>query len=151
MKLCDTCGFYVGPEDIKCRQCSKPIPGRQVFEEIKYTPHKKTEIPQTKTFDKITYFKPKSKLYNFTRKVVILLILTGIIIAPQTQSLVKEGIILSDPIISEKNFDLFIENDKGVNFGKPLKRGNDILVKQIKIYQRVRNYFFVDYKQNAKN
>ena len=43
-------------------------------------------------------------------------------------SLVEEGIILSDPIISENNFDLFIENDKGINFGKPLKRGNDILL-----------------------
>ena len=98
MKLCDSCGFYVGPEDIKCRQCSKPIPGRMEFEEIKYTPQKNIEIQKTKTPEKIIYHKPKSKLYNFTRKAVILLILTGLIIAPQTQSLVKEGINYWDEI-----------------------------------------------------
>ena len=43
-------------------------------------------------------------------------------------SLIEEGIILSDPIIPENNFDIFIENDKGINFGKPSKKGNDIFL-----------------------
>ena len=43
-------------------------------------------------------------------------------------SLVEEGIILSNPIIPENNFDLFIENDKGINFGKPFKKGNDMML-----------------------
>ena len=91
MKLCDFCGFYVGPEDIKCRNCSNPIPGRQVFEEIDYKPSKIKSKPNSVP-EKITYQKPKGKLYNFIRKTVILLILTGIIIAPQTQTLVKDSL-----------------------------------------------------------
>ena len=78
MKLCDFCGFYVGPEDIKCRNCSNPIPGRQVFEEIDYKPNKIESKPNNVP-EKIIYQKPKGKLYNFIRKTVILLILTGII------------------------------------------------------------------------
>ena len=86
MKLCDFCGFYVGPEDIKCRNCSNPIAGRQVFEEIEYTPKVNT---QTKPSEEIVYIKPKSKLYNIARKTIVLIILIGIVAAPQTQSLVK--------------------------------------------------------------
>ena len=44
-------------------------------------------------------------------------------------SLVEEGIMLTNSIIPENNFDLFIENNKGINFGKPLKKGNDIFFK----------------------
>ncbi len=91
MKLCDFCGFYVGPEDIKCRSCSNPIPGRQVFEEIDYKPSKIESKPNS-AHEKIIYQKPKGKLYNFIRKAVILLILTGIVIAPQTQTLVKDSL-----------------------------------------------------------
>ena len=43
-------------------------------------------------------------------------------------SLVEEGIMLTNSIIPENNFDLFIENNKGINFGKPLKKGNDIFL-----------------------
>ena len=60
MKLCDSCGFYVGPEDIKCRQCSKPIPGRMEFEEIKYTPQKNIEIQKPKNPENIIYHKAQS-------------------------------------------------------------------------------------------
>tara|TARA_B100000941_G_C28499078_1_gene552848 strand:+ start:509 stop:1735 length:1227 start_codon:yes stop_codon:yes gene_type:complete len=91
MKLCDFCGFYVGPEDIKCRNCSNPIPGRQVFEEIDYKPNKIESKPNNVT-EKIIYQKPKGRLYNFIRKSVILLILTGIVIAPQTQTLVNDSL-----------------------------------------------------------
>ena len=91
MKLCDFCGFYVGPEDIKCRNCSNPIPGRQVFEEINYKPNKIESKPNNVT-EKIIYQKPKGRLYNFIRKSVILLILTGIVIAPQTQTLVNDSL-----------------------------------------------------------
>ena len=91
MKLCDFCGFYVGPEDIKCRNCSNPIPGRQVFEEINYKPNKIESKPNNVT-EKIIYQKPKGRLYNLIRKSVILLILTGIVIAPQTQTLVNDSI-----------------------------------------------------------
>ena len=91
MKLCDFCGFYVGPEDIKCRNCSNPIPGRQVFEEIDYKPNKIESKPNNVT-EKIIYQKPKGRLYNFIRRSVILLILTGIVIAPQTQTLVNDSL-----------------------------------------------------------
>ncbi len=86
MKLCDFCGFYVGPEDIKCRNCSNPIPERQVFEEIEYTPKNET---QNKASEEIVYVKPKSKIYTLARKTIVLIILIGIVASPQTQSLVR--------------------------------------------------------------
>ena len=97
MKLCDFCGFYVGPEDIKCRNCSNPIPGRQVFEEIEYRPNEGKVTP-SETSEKIIYQKPKGRLYHFARKTVILLIITGIVIAPQTQNLVKDSLNYWDEI-----------------------------------------------------
>lgn len=97
MKLCDFCGFYVGPEDIKCRNCSNPIPGRQVFEEIEYRPNEGKVTP-SETAEKIIYQKPKGRLYHFARKTVILLIITGIVIAPQTQNLVKDSLNYWDEI-----------------------------------------------------
>ena len=94
MKLCDFCGFYIGPEDINCRNCSTPIPGRQVVEEltVDFTTIKKP------TPEKIIYSKPKGKTYYFMRRVVVLLIIVGIVVAPQTQSLVKEGMIYWDEV-----------------------------------------------------
>jgi len=86
MKLCDFCGFYVGPEDIKCRNCSNPISGRQVFKEIEYSEPK---TAQNDNSEEIVYLRPKSKMYTFVRKTIVLIILIGIIAAPQTQSLVK--------------------------------------------------------------
>ena len=97
MKLCDFCGFYVGPEDIKCRNCSNPIPGRQVFEEIEYRPNE-GKVTTGETSEKIIYQKPKGRLYHFARKTVILLIITGIVIAPQTQNLVKDSLNYWDEI-----------------------------------------------------
>ena len=72
MKLCDFCGFYVGPEDINCRNCSEPIAGRQVFEEIEYTP--KTDT-RSKPSEEIVYMRPKSKMYTITRKAILIIIL----------------------------------------------------------------------------
>tara|TARA_Y100000996_G_scaffold46455_1_gene32029 strand:- start:1915 stop:3135 length:1221 start_codon:yes stop_codon:yes gene_type:complete len=95
MKLCDFCGFYVGPEDIKCRNCSNPIAGRQEFEEIEYKAPKTTT--QSKS-EEIVYIKPKSKLYNFVRKTIIIIILIGIVAAPQTQSLVQGSMDYWDEI-----------------------------------------------------
>ncbi len=97
MKLCDFCGFYVGPEDIKCRNCSNPIPGRQALEEIEYRPNEVKVTPSEKP-EKIIYQKPKGRLYHFARKTVILLIITGILIAPQTQNLVKDSLNYWDEI-----------------------------------------------------
>ena len=97
MKLCDFCGFYVGPEDIKCRNCSNPIPGRQAFEEIEYRPNEGKVTP-SEASEKIIYQKPKGRLYHFARKTVILLIITGIVIAPQTQNLVKDSLNYWDEI-----------------------------------------------------
>ena len=88
MKLCDFCGFYIGPDDIKCRNCSNQIPGRQIFEEIEYNePNVST---QNSSDEGIVYLKPSGKLHSVTRKVVVLIILVGIILAPQTQTLVND-------------------------------------------------------------
>ena len=90
MKLCDFCGFYIGPDDIKCRNCSNQIPGRQIFEEIEYNePNVST---QNSSDEGIVYLKPSGKLHSVTRKVVVLIILVGIILAPQTQTLVNDTI-----------------------------------------------------------
>ena len=87
MKLCDFCGFYIGPEDINCRNCSTPIPGRQVVEEltVDFTTIKKP------TPEKIIYSKPKGKTYYFMRRVVVLLIIVGIVVAPPDSKFSKGG------------------------------------------------------------
>ena len=42
MQLCDFCGFVIGQEDNKCKNCSSQVPGREIIKEadnLKLSPH----------------------------------------------------------------------------------------------------------------
>ena len=45
--------------------------------------------------------------------------------------LTKDGILLKNPKFPDKDFDIFVENDNGINFGKPIKTGNNFLLPKL--------------------
>ena len=45
--------------------------------------------------------------------------------------LTKDGILLRNPKFPNKDFDIFVENDNGINFGKPIKKGNNFLLPKL--------------------
>jgi suppressor for copper-sensitivity B len=45
--------------------------------------------------------------------------------------LTKDGILLKNPKLPNKDFDIFVENDNGINFGKPIKKGNNFLLPKL--------------------
>ena len=45
--------------------------------------------------------------------------------------LTKDGILLKNPKFPNKDFDIFVENDNGINFGKPIKKGNNFLLPKL--------------------
>ena len=45
--------------------------------------------------------------------------------------LTKDGILLKNPKFPDKDFDIFVENDNGINFGKPIKKGNNFLLPKL--------------------
>ena len=62
--------------------------------------------------------------------------------------LTKDGILLKNPKFPNKNFDIFVENDNGINFGKPIKKGNNFLLPKLnndiyELKQHLLNFTFV--------
>ncbi|MFL2813723.1 MAG: protein-disulfide reductase DsbD family protein [Candidatus Puniceispirillales bacterium] len=62
--------------------------------------------------------------------------------------LTKDGILLKNPKFPNKNFDIFVENDNGINFGKPIKKGNNFLLPKLnndiyELKQNLLNFTFV--------
>ena len=45
--------------------------------------------------------------------------------------LTKDGILLKNPKFPNKDFDIFVENDNGINFGKPIEKGNNFLLPKL--------------------
>ncbi len=43
----------------------------------------------------------------------------------------EDGILLNNPKIIMENFDIFVENDYGINFGKPKIQGKNILLPKL--------------------
>ena len=62
--------------------------------------------------------------------------------------LTKDGILLKNPKFPTKDFDIFVENDNGINFGKPIKTDNNILLPKLnndiyELKQKQLNFTFV--------
>tara|TARA_X000001036_G_scaffold122936_1_gene116433 strand:+ start:1735 stop:2946 length:1212 start_codon:yes stop_codon:yes gene_type:complete len=83
MQLCDFCGFVISQDDIKCRNCSSPIPGREKVDNIKILPKIKKET--------IEYTPPNNWGRYIPRKTLALILVIGLVMAPQTQTLINDG------------------------------------------------------------
>ena len=132
MQLCDTCGFVLNESDFKCGNCAAPIPGREApIEQIQ------TRTPIEKTAPKI--ITPRNLSGYLPKKTIILLLVVGILLAPQTQSLMNESLDYWDEMntpyynIPEsitinliRNFTIYLENGKSAEYelilGKPENR-----------------------------
>ena len=132
MQLCDTCGFVLNESDSKCGNCSAPIPGREApLEQIQ------VRTPIEKTAQKI--ITPRNLSGYLPKKTIILLLVVGILLAPQTQSLMNESLDYWDEMntpyynIPEsitinliRNFTIYLENGKSAEYelilGKPVNR-----------------------------
>ena len=132
MQLCDTCGFVLNESDFKCGNCAAPIPDREApIEQIQ------TRTPIEKTAPKI--ITPRNLSGYLPKKTIILLLVVGILLAPQTQSLMNESLDYWDEMntpyynIPEsitinliRNFTIYLENGKSAEYelilGKPENR-----------------------------
>ena len=132
MQLCDTCGFVLNESDFKCGNCAAPIPGREApIEQIQ------TRTPIEKNAPKI--ITPRNLSGYLPKKTIILLLVVGILLAPQTQSLMNESLDYWDEMntpyynIPEsitinliRNFTIYLENGKSAEYelilGKPENR-----------------------------
>ncbi len=87
MQLCDFCGFVLNNGDAKCSNCATPIPGRE---------HLSIETPKNgPTVEKAPskFIPTTSGLSSYIpKKTIILLLVVGIIVAPQTQTLLTKSI-----------------------------------------------------------
>ena len=132
MQLCDTCGFVLNESDFKCGNCTASIPDREApIEQMQArTPIGKND-PQIITPRNLPGYLPK--------KTIILLLVVGILLAPQTQSLMNESLDYWDEMntpyynIPEsitinliRNFTIYLENGKSAEYelilGKPENR-----------------------------
>ena len=122
MRLCDACGFILNESDFKCSNCSTPIPDREApIEQIQaITPIEKTS-PKIITPRNLSGYLPK--------KTIILLLVVGLLLAPQTQSLMNESLDYWDEMntpyynIPEsitinliRNFTIYLENGKSAEY-----------------------------------
>ena len=132
MQLCDTCGFVLNESDFKCGNCAAPIPDREApIEQIQ------TRTPIEKNAPKI--ITPRNLSGYLPKKTIILLLVIGILLAPQTQSLMNESLNYWDEMntpyynIPEsitinliRNFTIYLENGKSAEYelilGKPENR-----------------------------
>ena len=132
MQLCDTCGFVLNESDFKCGNCAAPIPDREApIEQIQ------TRTPIEKNAPKI--ITPRNLSGYLPKKTIILLLVVGILLAPQTQSLMNESLDYWDEMntpyynIPEsitinliRNFTIYLENGKSAEYelilGKPENR-----------------------------
>ncbi len=132
MQLCDTCGFVLNESDFKCANCAAPIPNREApVEQIQ------ARTPIEKTAPKI--ITPRNLSGYLPKKTIILLLVVGILLAPQTQSLMNESLDYWDEMntpyynIPEsitinliRNFTIYLENSKSAEYelilGKPENR-----------------------------
>jgi hypothetical protein len=132
MRLCDACGFVLNESDFKCANCATPIPNREgPIEQIQ------ARTPIEKTAPKI--ITPRNLSGYLPKKTIILLLVVGILLAPQTQSLMNESLDYWDEMntpyynIPEsitinliRNFTIYLENGKSAEYelilGKPENR-----------------------------
>mgnify|MGYP001265273125 FL=1 len=132
MRLCDTCGFVLNESDFKCGNCAVPIPDREAPNE-----QIQTRTPIEKNAPKI--ITPRNLSGYLPKKTIILLLVVGILLAPQTQSLMNESLNYWDEMntpyynIPEsitinliRNFTIYLENGKSAEYelilGKPENR-----------------------------
>ena len=87
MQLCDFCGFVIGQDDNQCKNCSSQVPGREpIRENISSKP-----ITQKNNNEHLIYKPPRNWGKYIPRKTIALLMVIGLVMAPQTQTLIKDG------------------------------------------------------------
>ena len=122
MQLCNTCGFVLNESDFKCGNCSAPILDREApIEQIQTRTQIEKKTPKIITPRNLSGYLPK--------KTIILLLVVGILLAPQTQSLMNESLDYWDEMntpyynIPEsitinliRNFTIYLENGKSAEY-----------------------------------
>ena len=86
MRLCDFCGFVLNEGDAKCSNCATPVPGQE---------HLAVKTQPKSSAEKVTTTKivPTKRLTSYIpKKTIILLLVIGLIAAPQTQSLLSKSV-----------------------------------------------------------
>jgi transglutaminase-like putative cysteine protease len=87
MQLCDFCGFVIGQNDNQCKNCSSQVAGRQIIKEA----HNVRALSPKPITEKIIYTPPRKLGHYIPRKTLALLLVIGLVMAPQTQTLIKDG------------------------------------------------------------
>ena len=122
MQLCNTCGFVLNESDFKCGNCSAPILDREApIEQIQTRTQIEKKPPKIITPRNLSGYLPK--------KTIILLLVVGLLLAPQTQSLMNESLDYWDEMntpyynIPEsitinliRNFTIYLENGKSAEY-----------------------------------
>ena len=125
MELCDFCGFVLNDGNAKCSNCAAQIPGREHL--TIQTPKAGTKVK--KSVDS-KFIPATSNLTSYIpKKTIILLLVIGILVAPQTQSLITKSINYWDEMntpyynIPEsitinfvRNFTILLESGKSSNY-----------------------------------
>ncbi len=143
MKLCDFCGFVVGASDLQCKNCLSPMPGME--QQVSQLDANKTvtKVPTRSVgedYSGFSRFLPKfGNLSGLVpKKTIVLLLVIGIIAAPQTQSLVSEGIDylgeMNTPYYNfpesislkfVRNFTVYLESGKSAEYELILSKPGD--------------------------
>ncbi|SVE52292.1 uncharacterized protein METZ01_LOCUS505146, partial [marine metagenome] len=120
MQLCDTCAFVINEGDYKCGNCDSPIPGQgDAFAQFQPKTTIKKPVPE-----KIVPPSPSTGLSGYIpKKTIVLLLVAGLLVAPQTQSLMGGSLDYWDEMntpyynIPEsitlslvRNFTIYLEN-----------------------------------------
>ena len=125
MQLCDFCGFVLNEGDAKCSNCSAQIPGREHL--AIQTQEPKTVVEKT---GNSKFIPSNSNLGSYIpKKTLVLLLIIGILVSPQTQSLVTKSLDYWDEmntpyynipesvtITFVRNFTILLESGKSSNY-----------------------------------
>jgi len=131
MQLCNTCGFVLNESDFKCGNCSAPILDREApIEQIQTRTQIEKKTPKIIIPRNLSGYLPK--------KTIILLLVVGLLLAPQTQSLMNESLDYWDEMntpyynIPEsitinliRNFTIYLENGKSAEYELILSKPED--------------------------
>ena len=132
MQLCDTCGFVINEGDYKCGNCDSPIPGQgDAFAQFQPKTTIKKPVPE-----KIVPPSPSTGLSGYIpKKTIVLLLVAGLLVAPQTQSLMGGSLDYWDEMntpyynIPEsitlslvRNFTIYLENGQSSEYELILSR-----------------------------
>ncbi|SVB74680.1 uncharacterized protein METZ01_LOCUS227534 [marine metagenome] len=129
MQLCNTCGFVINEDDSKCGNCASPIPGNEeLFSKFQSTPTVEKPVVEQPVPEKI--ISPSLALSEYIpKKTIVILLVAGMLVAPQTQSLMSGSLDYWDEMntpyynIPEsltlnliRNFTIYMEDGKSSEY-----------------------------------